>query len=174
MNESKTCRSPHKGTESHWKNKYLFRILPALWCCSRWIHRDRKATERKLHETQVKNLWFYYVLSRITISHGIAVKWFLRVYWLLPLSIVDSFKKHRRFFRRAPTILLPSTDDSFAEHRWLLGPFNQLYCQKMPAMLWIWPRWDRASPLVCTLKERKQLLYQVHLSLSPYLLSADP
>ena len=35
MNDSKTCRSPHKGTESHWKNKYLFRILPALWCYSR-------------------------------------------------------------------------------------------------------------------------------------------
>ena len=29
------CRSPHKDTESHWKNKYLFRILPALWCYSR-------------------------------------------------------------------------------------------------------------------------------------------
>ena len=29
------CRSPHKGTESHRKNKLLFRILPSLWCCSR-------------------------------------------------------------------------------------------------------------------------------------------
>ena len=32
-------------------------------------------------------------------------------------SIVDSFGKHRRFFRRAPTILLLSTDDSFSSHR---------------------------------------------------------
>ena len=47
-----------------------------------------------------------------------AIKWFLRVYWLLPLSTVDSFAKHRRFFCWEPTILLPSTDDSFAEHRW--------------------------------------------------------
>ena len=56
-------------------------------------------------------------LSRIITSRYIAVKWYLRVYWLLPLSIVDSFKKHRRFFRRAPTILLLSTDDSFSSHR---------------------------------------------------------
>ena len=34
MNGSKTCRSPHKGTESHRKNKYLFQILPTLLCCS--------------------------------------------------------------------------------------------------------------------------------------------
>ena len=59
--------------------------------------------------------------SRITTSHGIAVKWYLRVYWLLPLSTVDSFKKHRRFFWKAPTILSPSTDDSFAEHHEYLG-----------------------------------------------------
>ena len=58
----KSRRNPHKGNESHQRNKYLFRILPAPLCCSGWIHRDRKATERKLHETQVKNLWFYYVL----------------------------------------------------------------------------------------------------------------
>ena len=50
-------------------------------------------------------------------SRCIAVKWYLRVYWQLPFSIVDSFKKHRRFFRRAPTILLLSTDDSFSSHR---------------------------------------------------------
>ena len=75
--------------------------------------------------------------SRITTSHGIAVKWYLRVYWLLPLSIVASFKKNRRFFCLAPTILLPSTDDSFGKHRrlfcwapWILGPVNQLHFQK--------------------------------------------
>ena len=72
---------------------------------------DRKTTERKLHETQVKNLWFYYVLSCITTSHGIAVMWFLRVYWLLPLSIVDSFAEHRRFFCLESSILLESTDE---------------------------------------------------------------
>ena len=69
---------------------------------------DRKATERKLHETPMENLWFYYVLSCITTSHGIAVMWFLRVYWLLPLSIVDSIGKHRR----------------------ILGPVNQLHFPK--------------------------------------------
>ena len=130
MNESKTCRSPHKDTDSHRKNKYLFQILPAPLCCSRWILRDRKATERKLHETQVKNLWFYYVLSCITISHGIAVKWFLRVYWLLPRSIVASFKKHRRFFCLAPSILLLSTDDSFAEHHEYLGQLVNFFLKR--------------------------------------------
>ena len=75
--------------------------------------------------------------SRITTSHGIAVKWYLRVYWLLPLSIVASFKKNRRFFCLAPTILLPSTDDSFGKHRrlfcwatWILAPVNQLHFPK--------------------------------------------
>ena len=76
-------------------------------------------------------------LSRIITFRYIAVKWYLRVYWLLPLSIVDSFGKHRRFFRRAPTILLLRTDDSFAEHRrlfcwapWILGSINQLHFPK--------------------------------------------
>ena len=76
-----------------------------------------------------KNYDFTMFWSRITTSHGIAVKWYLRVYWLLPLSIVASFKKNRRFFCLAPTILLPSTDDSFGKHRrlfcwapWILGP----------------------------------------------------
>ena len=76
--------------------------------------------------------------SRITASHGIAVDWYLRVYWLLPFSIVDSFAEHRRFFYWAPTILLPSTDDSFAEKRrffcWapmtLLGAVHQLHFPK--------------------------------------------
>ena len=58
---------------------------------------------------------------RIIISHGIAVKWYLKVYWLLPLSIVDSFAENRRFFWKASTTLLPSTDDSFAEHHEYLG-----------------------------------------------------
>ena len=48
-------------------------------------------------------------LSRITAFHGIAVKWYLRVYWLLPLSTDDSFAEHRRFFCREPTTLLLST-----------------------------------------------------------------
>ena len=52
---------------------------------------------------------------------AIAVKWYLRVYWLLPLSTVDSFKKHRRFFWKAPTILSPSTDYTFDEHHEYLG-----------------------------------------------------
>ena len=53
-------------------------------------------------------------LSRIITSRCIAVKWYLRVYWLLPLSIVASFKKHRRFFCRAPTTLLLSTMNTWA------------------------------------------------------------
>ena len=69
--------------------------------------------------------------SRITTSHGIAVKWFLRVYWLLPLSIVASFKKNRRFFCLAPTILLPSTDDSFAEHHEYLGQSINFISQRI-------------------------------------------
>ena len=55
--------------------------------------------------------------SRIIISHGIAVKWYLKVYWLLPFSIVASFKKSRRFFCLAPTILLLRIVDSFGKHR---------------------------------------------------------
>ena len=91
-------------------------------------------TGRQQRENFTKPKWknydFTMFLSRITASHGIAVKWYLRVYWLLPLSIVDSFAEHRRFFCRAPTILLPSTDDSFTEHRRILGPFNQLHFPK--------------------------------------------
>ena len=49
-----------------------------------------------------KNYDFTMFWSRISASHGIAVKWYLRVYWLLPLSIVDSFAEHRRLFCRAP------------------------------------------------------------------------
>ena len=60
-------------------------------------------------------------LSRIITSRYIAVKWYLRVYWLLPLSIVASFKKNRRFFCWEPSLLLESTDDSFAEHHEYLG-----------------------------------------------------
>ena len=69
--------------------------------------------------------FFLFITSRY-----IAVKRYLIVYWLLPLSIVASFKKNRRFFCLAPTILLESIDDSFAEHRWILGPVNQLHFQK--------------------------------------------
>ena len=56
-------------------------------------------------------------LSRIITSRYIAVKWYLRVYWLLPFSIVASFKKNRRFFCLESTLLLESTDDSFGKHR---------------------------------------------------------
>ena len=115
MNDSKTRRSPHKGTASHRKNKYLFPILPASLCCSGWIHRQKCNRERKLHETQMKNLWFYYVFVSFTISRCIAVKWYLRVYWLLPLSIVASFGKHRRLFWKAS---------------WILGPVHQLHFPK--------------------------------------------
>ena len=82
-------------------------------------------TERQQRESFTKAQWKNYdstmFWSRIITSHGIAVKWYLRVYWLLPLSIVDSFAEHRRFFCWAPTILLPRTDDSFAEHHKYLG-----------------------------------------------------
>ena len=78
-------------------------------------------TGRQQKENFTKPKWKNYdstmFLSRIITSRYIAVKWYLRVYWLLPLSIVASFKKNRRFFRLAPTILLESTDDSFSSHR---------------------------------------------------------
>ena len=76
-------------------------------------------------------------LSRIITSRYIAVKWYLRVYWLLSLSIVASFKKNRRFFCLAPSILLLRIVASFGKHRrlfcwapWILGPVNQLHFQK--------------------------------------------
>ena len=75
---------------------------------------NREKTSRKL---KWKNYDFTMFLSRIITSRYIAVKWYLRVYWLLPFSTVDSFAEHRRFFWKAPTILLPSTDDSFGKHR---------------------------------------------------------
>ena len=75
-----------------------------------------------------KNYDFTMFWPRITTSRCIAVNWFLRVYWLLPLSTDDSFAEHRRFFCRAPTILLPSTDDSFAEHR-------RLFCRAPTTLL---------------------------------------
>ena len=64
--------------------------------------------EKASRKPQWKNYDFTMFWSRITTSHGIAVKWYLRVYWLLPFSIVDSFKKHRRFFCLESTILLES------------------------------------------------------------------
>ena len=48
-------------------------------------------------KAQWKNYDFTMFLSRIIPSRYIAVKWLRRVYWLLPLSIVASFKKNRRF-----------------------------------------------------------------------------
>ena len=115
MNNSKTRRSPHKGTESHRTNKYLFRILPALWCYSRWIHRLESNRWKISPKPKWKNYDYTMFLSRITASQCIAVKWFLKVYCLLPLSIVDSFAEHRRFFCWAP---------------WILGPINQLHFPK--------------------------------------------
>ena len=82
-----------------------------VYCVAPDESTDRKATMRKPHETQVEKLWFYYVFVRITISHGIAVKWFLKVYWLLPLSTDDSFAENRRFFCWAPMTLFLSTDE---------------------------------------------------------------
>ena len=68
----------------------------------------QKGNREKASRNPSGKTMIYYVLSCITISHGIAVMWFLRVYWLLPLSIVDSFGKHRR----------------------ILGPVNQLHFPK--------------------------------------------
>ena len=128
---SKTCRSPHKGTESHQKNKYLFRILPTLLCCSGWIHRQEGNREKASRQPQWKYYDFTMFLSRITTSRCIAVDWYLRVYWLLPRSIVASFKKHRRFFCLESTILLESTDDSFAEHHEYLGQSINFISQRI-------------------------------------------
>ena len=86
--------------------------------------------EKASRKPKWKNYDFTMFLSRITTSRCIAVKWYLRVYWLLPFSIVASFKKNRRFFCLESTLLLESTDDSFAEHRWILGPVNQLHFPK--------------------------------------------
>ena len=60
------------------------------------------------HWTQEGRLWMHSCLVPLCYLRCIAVKWFLKVYWLLSLSIVDSF----------------------AEHRWILGPFNQLHFPK--------------------------------------------
>ena len=92
-----------------------------------WQKGNREKASRNPSEKSMILLCF---CPRITISHGIAVKWFLRVYWLLPLSIVASFKKNRRFFCLESSLLLESTDDSFAEHHEYLGQFNQLHCPK--------------------------------------------
>ena len=106
--------------------------------------------EKASRKPKWKNYDFTMFLSNIakaniTTSHGIAVKWYLRVYWLLSLSIVASFKKNRRFFCLAPTILLPSADDSFGKHRrlfcwapWILGSFNQLHFPK-ESLPWLAP-----------------------------------
>ena len=110
----KDLQEPYKGTESHQKNKYLFRILPTLLCCSGWIHRQEGNREKASRKPQWKNYDFTMFLSRITTSRCIAVDWYLRVYWLLPLSTDDSFGKHRRFFRRAPTSLFLRTMNSSA------------------------------------------------------------
>ena len=74
---------------------------------------------RQQRENFTKPKWKNYdstmFFSRITTSRCIAVNWYLRVYWLLPLSIVDSFGKHRRLFFKSP---------------WMLGEVNQLHFQK--------------------------------------------
>ena len=76
--------------------------------------RQGRQQEKASQKPKWKNYDFTMFWSRITISHGIAVKWYLRVYWLLPLSIIDSFKKNRRFFWKAPTTLLLSTMNTWA------------------------------------------------------------
>ena len=91
----------------------------------------QEGNKRKLHENPNGKTMILLCFVTFNASERINIKWFLRVYWLLPLSIVDYFKKHRRFFCRAPTILLESIDDSFAEHRWILGPVNQLHFPKV-------------------------------------------
>ena len=74
-------------------------------------------TGRQQRENFTKPKWknydFTMFWSRIITSRYIAVKWYLRVYWLLPLSIVDSFAEHRRFFCWAPWILGPVQSTSF-------------------------------------------------------------
>ena len=133
MNDSKTRRSPHKGTESHQKisifseSSQLYGVAPD----------ESTETGRQQRESFTKPKWKNYdstiFWSRIITSRYIAVKWYLRVYWLLPLSIVASFKKNRRFFCLAPSILLPSTVDSFGKHR-------RLFC---------WAPW-----ILCSLTEK--------------------
>ena len=70
---------------------------------------------RQMHITfTLQTIWMAkcrIFLSSITTSRSIAVKWYLRVYWLLSLSIVDSFAEHRRFFCLESTLLLESTDE---------------------------------------------------------------
>ena len=96
-------------------------------------------TGRQQRESFTKPKWknydFTMFWSRITTSHGIAVKWYLRIYWLLPLSIVASFKKNRRFFCLAPSILLPSTDDSFGKHHEYLGQSINFISQRSRFLL---------------------------------------
>ena len=70
--------------------------------------------EKASRKPKWKNYDFTMFLSRIITSRYIAVKWYLRVYWLLPFSIVASFKKNRRFFCWAPTTLLESTMNTWA------------------------------------------------------------
>ena len=77
-------------------------------------------------------------LSRITTSHGIAVKWYLRVYWLLPLSIVASFKKHRRFFWKAPTTLLLSTMNTWASQS---TSFPKVFISRLLRTLFLFINW---------------------------------
>ena len=84
----------------------------------------------------MEKLWFYYVLSCITTSHGIAVMWFLRVYWLLPLSIVDAFGKHRRLFCWAPMNTWASQSTSFPKgvfslFQWTLFLFINWNCRQL-------------------------------------------
>ena len=64
-------------------------------------------------KAQWKNYDFTMFWSRIIISRCITVKWYLRVYWLLPFRIVDSFGKHRRLFFIAPTNTWASQSTSF-------------------------------------------------------------
>ena len=101
---------------------------------------ESSETERQQRESFTKPKWKIYdftmFLSRMTISHGIAVKWYLRVYWLLPFSIVDSFGKHRRLFFIAPTNTWASQSTSFPKgvfslFQWTLFLFINWNCRQL-------------------------------------------
>ena len=78
-------------------------------------------TERQQRESFMKPKWnnyeFTMYLSRITAFHGIAVKWFLKVYWLLPLSTDDSFAEHKTLLIFVDKTVMPDLPNS----RVLLG-----------------------------------------------------
>ena len=85
--------SPHVRTPPQWDSQHPVRCT--------WLKRE--SYEMTLLFSHSSN-------CRFNASERINNKWFLRVYWLLPFSIVDCFLL-------ASSLLLFSTVDSFAEHR---------------------------------------------------------